>query len=234
MYFDRENAEDVVVKEVKENHPLAPTKNRYNYDGEDFGLSEDDLPEENIMDNEQEVLENIQTRKVTEERQKIVTITKVNKFAIVGIVVGVIVTVCGICVVAGLPAALGLNLDMDSRLGYVLAVMGAYMFCSFGMHVKQNEFQVETYTVEKEIPVEGIPVNNENAKEDGQKEKEINTKVDEMAEMFQKLAALTSDLEEKIMQRESAELNEKGSDEQHELVAQAAASAVLTALREER
>lgn len=217
MNFDRSNAQDAVFRSVYDS-----------YNNDDFGIREEDLPE-GSMEHGQEILENIQTRTVTEERQKIVTKAKINKFAILGIIVGVLIVVCGVCIIFNLPERAGL--DLDNRLGYVLAVMGAYMFCSFGMHVKQNEFQVETFTVERQVPVEGIPAKQQ--EELDKRDREINSRVDEMSEMFKQLACLTSDLEEKIVRREAESLKIK-PEEQADNLAQAAATAVLTALREER
>lgn len=217
MEIRKDDIEDAVVR------PL------YSDETEDFGINEDDLPEGEEMDNGQEVLENIKTKTVTEERQKIVTKTKINKFAIVGIIVGLLIVVCGVCVIIGIPGNLGL--EIDYRLGYILCVMGAYMFCSFGMHVKQNEFQVETFTVEKQVPVEALPYD---ANRMEQRDSEIDAKVNEMAEMFRNLAMLTSELEEKIVQREAADLDENKSAEQSEMLANAAATAVVAAMREER
>ena len=217
MVFRKDVIEDAVVRPVRSNV------------ADDFGINEDDLPEVDEMENGQEILENIQTRTVTEERQKIVTKTTINKFAIVGIIVGFLIVACGVCVILGLPGKLGL--EIDYRLGYVLAVMGAYMFCSFGMHVKQNEFQVETFTVEKKVPVEGLPYDTAKMQ---QRDTEIDAKVNEMADMFQKLAMLTSELEEKIVQREAASMDDSKNAEQSEMLAQAAATAVVAAMREER
>ena len=149
MTFSKEGYEDAVVRSVNGQYNL--------YDNEDFGITEEDLPEGNKMGNEQEVIDGVQTKKVIEERQKIVNITKINKFAILGLIVGLLIVGVGICMILNLQQ--NLKLDIDSRLGYVLVVMGAYMFCSFGMHVKQKEFTVETFTVEKEVPIEAIPYN---------------------------------------------------------------------------
>lgn len=217
MAIRKETIEDAVVRPV------------YSRTTDDFGINEEDLPEVEEMDSEQIILENVQTKTVTEERQKIVTKTTINKFAIVGIIVGVLIVACGVCVILGVPGKLGF--EIDNRLGYILAVMGAYMFCSFGMHVKQNEFQVETFTVEKQVPVEGLPYDKRKMEE---RDTEIDAKVNEMADMFQKLAMLTSELEEKIVQREAASLDAGKIADQNEMVAQAAASAVIAAFNEER
>ncbi|MGN0164916.1 MAG: hypothetical protein ACI39R_01930 [Lachnospiraceae bacterium] len=217
MNFKKDIIEDAVVRPV------------YSGTAEDFGINDEDLPEVEEMDNDQIVLDNVHTRTITEERQKIVTKTAINKFAIVGIIVGLLIVACGVCVILGLQSQFGL--EIDYRLGYILVVMGAYMFCSFGMHVKQNEFQVETFTVEREVPIEGLPYDSEKMQ---QRETEIDSKVNEMADMFQKLAMLTSELEEKIVQREAAGLNDTDSSEQSEILAQAAATAVVAAMREER
>ncbi len=217
MAIRKETIEDAVVRPV------------YSRATDDFGINEEDLPEVEDMDSEQIILENVQTKTVTEERQKIVTKTTINKFAIVGIIVGVLIVACGVCVILGIPGSFGF--EIDNRLGYILAVMGAYMFCSFGMHVKQNEFQVETFTVEKQVPVEALPYDKQRMEE---RDTEIDAKVNEMADMFQKLAMLTSELEEKIVQREAASLDAGKIADQNEMVAQAAASAVIAAFNEER
>ena len=223
--FDRRGdtaIEDAVTKP-------APPQTATILPGGDFGIDDDDLPDfDNMsenMDGEQVIIDSADSKTVTEERQRIVTKETINKFAIAGTVAGVLVLLFGILIAGGIIG------KVDSRVGYIVAIMGTYMLCSFGMHIKQKEFTAETYTIEKKIPVETTPRLDAQLQE---RDELMAVKVNEMADMFRKLAMVTSELEEKIMAQETLALQAPSTEEQAEIVTKATKETVLAALREER
>ena len=185
------------------------------------------------MSDNSDIVDSIATKTVTEERQNIVSKRVTNRFAIFGMAVGALIAVFGVLTGTGVFEKLGLSLD--ERIGYIMLAAGIFMFCYFGMNVRQNEISVENYTVEKQVPYEMSPYLENKLRE---REEMIDTKVNAMSAAFEKLALLTSELEEKIIAAEKLKL-EDGPDSENdakkeERLTRAAASAVITAIREEK
>lgn len=178
------------------------------------------------MSNVQDVVDSISTRTVTEERQNLVTKTVTNKFAVFGMIIGLIVMAAGALIGLGMVK----NFPADSKIGYIMLVGGAFMLCYFGMNVRQEKIDVVTTKVEKQVPIEG-PSYHELKLRD--REELLDAKVNAMAAVFEKLAFLTSELEEKVIAQENLRLsmsNKEDDDKQSEKFA----AAVVGALREER
>ena len=103
------------------------------------------------MNNGQDVLErdSISTRTVSEERQKIVTKYTRSSFAIIGSIIGLLFAAAGILIMTGV-LSFG---NIDEKYGIIVIILGAAMFCFFGMNIRQKEFVTETYTVDRQIPI---------------------------------------------------------------------------------
>ena len=185
------------------------------------------------MSDNQDIVDSIATRTVTEERQNIVSKRVTNRFAIFGMATGFIIAAFGVLAGTGVFDKIGFS--VDEKIGYIMLAAGVFMFCYFGMNVRRNEIQVETFTVEKQVPYEMSPVLENKLRE---REEMIDDKVNAMGAVFEKLALLTSELEERVLAAEKLKLETKTSEETEEQkterLAKAAASAVVTAMREEK
>jgi len=156
------------------------------------------------MDNGHEVMDSIPTITVTEERQKIVTTVSINKFALVGMFIGTLMLAGGIILAnfsTGVLSALGPKGEMI--FGYSMSAIGIFMFCFFGMNARTTEIHTEPYVVEKQIPIDGIM---DRQSEIRKREELIDTKVNAMTAVFEKLAILTSEIEEKLINQETARI----------------------------
>ena len=184
------------------------------------------------MDNGHEVVDSIPTITVSEERQKIVTKVNINRFALVGMFIGILMLAGGLIIAnfsTGMFEALGQRGEIV--FGYAVAAAGVFMFCFFGMNAKTTEIQTEPYTVEKQIPIDGLLDRQSDIKK---REELIDTKVNAMAAVFEKLAFLTSEIEEKLLTQENARISAENEARQSEKLAQATASAVAEAMMKDR
>ncbi len=180
------------------------------------------------MNNGQDVLErdSISTRTVSEERQKIVTKYTRSSFAIIGSIIGLLFAAAGILIMTGV-LSFG---NIDEKYGIIVIILGAAMFCFFGMNIRQKEFVTETYTVDRQIPIGPDPY----ALKLREREEVIDGKINAMSAVFEKLAFLTSELEEKVIAQEKQKLEVHYEEKKNDDLAQAAANAVIAAMREER
>ena len=191
---------------------------------DDFGINDSDLPEVEDMSGEQVILDSRNTKTVTEERQRMVAESSTSMIAIIGMIAGILVVALGLVVYLELGKKIGLN--MDKNFGILVLVLGFYMLISFALHIKHKEYKIENYTVEKKVPVDGPVYSPAKAAE---REEIIDSKVNEMADMFRRLAAMTSELEEKFVANEAATIKALSTDDRNEIIEQAAREAAEAA-----